>query len=182
MPEYDYPEMVQGEDYDQYTFFYHWDTKYIIRIFYNWSNWFKIFVVKENDELFDEIKIENSLGTFPVLLTPNGRYIAYAEIRPEDPLKKVEEGAFYIELRIFELIIDELGKNLILLKTKTIQDIHKMLGLNNQYEFNASNILLSDELDLYYKSETYDYTTYKYNKKCFFNDIEITPLLKGKLG
>lgn len=53
-------------------------------------------------------------------MTPNGRYLGYLNLKPEDPTKKIEEGAFYLELRIFEPIIDEIGKNIILNKVKTI--------------------------------------------------------------
>lgn len=71
---------------------------------------------------------------------------------------------------------------MILVKTKTIPNFNKLYNLNSQYEFYYGNYLLSDELDIFYKSESYDYNTYKYNKKFFFNDIEITSMLKGKLG
>lgn len=79
-------------------------------------------------------------------------------------MKKIADGAFYLELRIYELLVDEMGGNLILNKTKTIQDFHKNFNLNSVYDFSYSNFLLSDDLDVYYKSETYDYNTYKYTK------------------
>lgn len=71
---------------------------------------------------------------------------------------------------------------MILVKTKTIPNFNKLYNLASQYDFYYGNYLLSDELDIFYKSENYDYTTYKYNKKFFFNDVEITSMLKGKLG
>jgi len=174
MPEYDYPELNHGDDSDYFTFFYHWNTKYIIRVLFKYDGFIKLFVVKENDEIFDEIKIQTSIGTPPFLVNPNGWYFAYLETKPEDPMKKIEEGAFYLELRIYELIVDELGGNLILNKIKTIQDFNKTYNLGGQYDFVYSNFLLSDDLDIYYKSETYDYNTYKYTKKVFFNDIDFT--------
>ena len=79
MPEYDYPEMVHGDDNDYFTFFYHWNTKYIIWVLYKYDGYMKLFVVKENDEIFDELKITTTLGTPPFLVNPNGRYFAYLE-------------------------------------------------------------------------------------------------------
>jgi|JI10StandDraft_1071094.scaffolds.fasta_scaffold34979_1 hypothetical protein len=60
MPEYDNFEMISGSDYDQFTFFYYWSSKYIIRFFCRQytDSFFKIIVMKENDEIFDELKIE----------------------------------------------------------------------------------------------------------------------------
>lgn len=75
MPEYDYPEMTYGDEKDYYSFFYFWHTKFIVRINYSGigSDSFKIYVVKENDEIFVDLKIQlNDIKVFPVLVSSNG--------------------------------------------------------------------------------------------------------------
>ncbi len=61
MPEYDYPEMIHGDDNDQFTYFYHWNTNYIIWINFWYDTKFKILIMKENDEIFDELEVDTGI-------------------------------------------------------------------------------------------------------------------------
>jgi len=149
MPEYDSPQMIMGDSNDVYTFFYYWNTNFIIWVFFDYKEYFRIYVIKENDEIFDELQISCSNSVCPVLITPNGRYIGYLVQGAENPVKKIPEGEFYLELWIYEIIVDELGKNVILNKTKTIENFNTMMGLTQLYEFYHDDYLLSDELDIY---------------------------------
>lgn len=79
MPEYDNPEMAYGDERDQYSFFYFWFTKFIIRVNYTQGlDYFRIYVMKENDEMFFNLKIElGGMYKFPVLVSPNGKCLGY---------------------------------------------------------------------------------------------------------
>lgn len=150
MPEYDNPEMVYGDDWDYYSFFYYWLSKYIIWINYTEGDFFKVFAVLENDEIFQEIIIHTGVKRFPVLVTPNGRYMGYLHWYTEQPDIKVSADEYYLELWIFEFLIDDVNRKMHLTYIKTITHFQKTYNIKNDKDFYYLDFLLTNDLDIFH--------------------------------
>ena len=112
-----------------YEFFYHFNENYIIYVFhgYNFQNEILIQAAFQNGDIIDEYRVKmntekdsyQNYSNIPVLVSPNGRFIAY----PENPnLRKTnvlegtdeekEEKRKEITFYVYEIFIDLENKKL----------------------------------------------------------------------